>query len=100
MLASVSGAWMSTVSAANSMRAGPALAARAEAPAAEVRVTGVGCGLGVMAARAVAAEREAGICEAVKAEIAGFAGDTDAAPADAGGAGDAGAAAADAGGDV
>src|ERR1700678_1678411 len=81
MLAVVSGAWTSTVSAANSMRAGPALAARADASAAEVRATIAGCGLGVAPARAVVDEGAAGIGAAIKAERAGFARCVGAAPA-------------------
>ena len=71
MLAVVSGAWTSTVSAANSMRVGPALAVRAAASPAEVRAT-AGCAFGVTAGRP-AAEGAGGIGAAIKAERVEFA---------------------------
>src|SRR5271156_4660968 len=67
MLAVVSGAWTSTVPAANSMRVGPALAVRAAALPAEVRATDVGRAFGVRAGRA-AAEGAGGMGAAVGAE--------------------------------
>ena len=72
MVAVVSGAWTSTVSAANSMRVGPAFAVRAAALPAEVRATAVGCAFGVTAGRP-AAEGAGGIGAAVKAERVEFA---------------------------
>ena len=84
MLAVVSGAWTSTVSAANSMRVGPALAVRAAASPAEVRATAVGCAFGVTAGRP-AAEGAGGIGAAIKAERVGFAREAGAVPAAGGG---------------